>query len=419
MSWLSRLRERWQAKSSSLEIFRDLYGLAPVKSGVTVNLTSALQVATVLACARVIAEDCARLPLNLYRQNGRARGQPVTDHRLQHVLRARANAFQDALQFREQLLMHTVMTGNGYAVPVRVRGEVDELIPLEPYWVKPRQRSDWSVEYEVTIPGRDGAAGRRYIASQAEMFHLRAPSWCSYLGLDAVRQGREAIGLAQATEEHGARFFGQGAHISGVLQTEQRIADKAVIDRLKADFAERYQGLGNTGQPPILSQGLKWQAVQMQNDQAQYLDTRRFQTEELCRLFRVFPIMVMQADKAATYASAEQMFLAHAVYTITPWAERLEYALNAQLLTDDERSSGLYAKHSVQALMRGDSRSRAEFYAKAIAAGWMTRNEARALEDLDPIDGLDLPLRPLNMGDGTKEPAPESADSATPPPTDE
>jgi HK97 family phage portal protein len=172
-------------------------------------------------------------------------------------------------------------------------------------------------------------------------------------------------------------------------------------------------GGANAGRTAILQGGLKWQQITMNSDQSQFLETRRFQIEEICRAFRVMPIMVGSADKAATYASSEQMFLAHVVHTLSPWYSRIEQSANASLLTERERRAGLYTKFVAQGLMRADSRAHAEYISRMVLNGIMTRNEARGLLEMNPLDGLDDPLTPVNTDIGTVN-ANEAADMPLP-----
>jgi hypothetical protein len=147
----------------------------------------------------------------------------------------------------------------------------------------------------------------------------------------------------------------------------------------------------------VLSSGLKWEPMGMTGVDAQHIETRRFQIEEICRAFGVYPAMVGHSDKASTYASAEQFFIANVVYSLGRWTRRFEERIRVDLMTREERQRRLYAKFSLQALMRGDARTRSDFYSALITLGVLTRNEARGLEDLNPIPGLDEPLRPLNL----------------------
>lgn len=402
-------RERKSSGSSPEEIRRILAGLqGGSKSGVAVNWQTALQVTAAFACARVIAEGLAQVPFKLFREQPGGGRKVETTHRLHQLLAVKPNDWQTSFEFRELLALHLVFCGGGYVFANRFRGEIIELLPYTPQQVTVK-RNGWAVAYEVTTTD-----GRRIPVPAKDMWHLRGPSWDGVVGLDAVRLAREALGLALATEEHGARMFSNGARVGGVLSTDATLKEDQV--KLLRDSWENTQGgVSNAFKTAILWGGLKWSPMAMQNDQAQLIEQRRFQVEEICRAFRVMPIMVGSADKTATYASAEQMFLAHVVHTLGPWYARLEQSADAFLLSEEDRAAGLYFKFVAAGLMRGAHKDRADYYAKALGAGgapaWMTQDEVRGLEELNPMGGAAANLRePSNVW-----PEPSAAD-ATPPP---
>ena len=216
---------------------------------------------------------------------------------------------------------------------------------------------------------------------------MRGPSWNTWKGLDGVKLAREAIGLALATEEHGARMFSNGARVGGVLSTDGNLKEDQVKE-LRDSWEKVQGGTSNAYKTAILWGGLKWDPIATTNEQSQMLEMRRFQVEEICRSFRVMPIMAGFSDKAATYASAEQMFLAHVVHTMGPWYQRVEQSAENNLFTEKELADGYYVKFITNALLRGASKDRAEYFAKALGSGgspgWMTPNEVRALEEMNP-----------------------------------
>ncbi len=388
-----------KSAAGTLALFRELFGNPPSKSGATVNWKTAVQCSAVLACTRVIAEGIAQVPLKVYRDKGADGRELASSHWAYDLLHRAPNAWQTSFEFREQLTWHAVLAGNGLALKNVVNGRVTELLPLEPQWVQPKQLPDWSVVYQVRLP--DG--GDSFTLSQDQVFHLRGPAWQSWLGLDATKLAREAIGIALAAEETHGRFFGNGVRPSGVLQSDQDIGEEAV-KRLKAQMEENYGGGANAFKTLILTAGLKWQQVMMSAIDAQLLETRNFQVEEIARMLRVMPMMIGAHQKVAGYASVEQFFLAHVVHTLGPWVERWEQALQRDVFGG---RSDVYAKFTMTGLLRGDAKSRAALYHYGITDGWLTRNEVRELEDLNPLPGLDEPLRPLNMGPGSVPPPPE------------
>jgi HK97 family phage portal protein len=362
------------------------------KSGITINTTTALQVATVMACARAIAEGVAQVPIKLYDRADRPmriRGHPVLD-----LLARRPNPWQTSFEFRETLMFHQALTGNAFAWLNRVNGRVVEAIPIEPGSVLVDRKPDMSITYQVTFPD-----GRASIVPSADIWHLRGPSWNSWMGLEAVKYARDAIGLSIALETSHSRLHKNGVQSSGTYAVEGTL-DEAGHKRLRAYLMQHFTGSDNAGKPLILDRAAKYIQTAMSGVDAQHIETRKHQIEEICRHFRVIPMMVGYSDKASTYASAEQMFIAHVVHTITPWATRFEQSAEAALL------AGEYdIRLDLKGLMRGAAKDRAEYYAKALGSGgapaWMTPNEVREDDGLDAIEGGDELPKPA-----TAAPAP-------------
>lgn len=381
------LRDWMESKNAATtqDLYKTLLARASVKSGVAVNYKTAMEAGTALACARVIAEGIAQVPFKLFRERQGGGMDAAKNHGLYDLLANRPNEWQTSFELRETIGFHLAFMGNAYLFKVRgLRGEVVELLPFEPNIVTVK-RSNWERSYLVrTI---DGA---QIEVPSKNMWHLRGLSWDGISGIPGVRLAREAIGLALATEEHGARMFSNGAKPGGVLSTDGTLKEEQ-IKLLRESWDAAQGGNENAYKTAILFGGLKFQPMAMTGVDAQHLEQRRFQVEEVCRFFRVMPIMVGHADKAATYASAEQMFLAHVVHTMMPWYTRIENSADVNLLTDAERAQGYYTKFMASALMRGASTERANYYSKALGSGgspaWMTQDEVRALEEMNPMGG--------------------------------
>jgi HK97 family phage portal protein len=233
------------------------------------------------------------------------------------------------------------------------------------------------------------------------------------VGLEGVKLAREAISLALATEEHGSRLFSNGARTGGIISSDTAKPSDDALKYLRDSWNEMQGGNENAFKTAFLFGGLKYQPLAQTGVDSQHLEQRRFQVEEVCRTFRVMPIMVGNSDKAATYASSENMFLAHVVHTLMPWYGRIEQSAAINLLDEKERAQGLYFAFVAQALMRGASKDRAEYFAKALGSGgspaWLTQDEVRALEEFNPMGGTAaaLPiLTNVNKGvaDGNKAP---------------
>jgi hypothetical protein len=246
--------------------------------------------------------------------------------------------------------------------------------------------------------------------------------WLSWDG--RVKLAREAIGLTIAAEESQADLHRNGLQTSGIISFDGQLGDparKRIADRIKEMQSDNSMGV------LLLDQAAKFIPMALSGVDSQHLETRRLQIEEICRAMRVFPQIIGHAERSATYASAEQFFMAHVVHSIAPWVERFEQAADRDLIGDEGQQGDfeIVAKMAIQSMMRGDAKARANFYASVIVNGWMTRAEARELEDLPMIPGLDKPLQPLNMGAGGKDgqqpmqqgpKTKEARDGNTPPP---
>lgn len=382
------------------ELLAKVFGGGPTKSGASVNATTALQVGAVLACVRVIAEGLAQVPLKIYQADGRTR-LPAQDHPLYRLLHRKPNPWMSSFELRETIGMHAALTGNAISFVNRVGGDGKpaEIIPIEPGRVTIKRANDWTLTYEIR-----GNSGYVKVFPAEAIWHVRGPSWNGYVGLETVRLAREAIGLAMVTEETQARMHQQGLQPAGLYSIEGKL-NQEQYKALREWIEKEHGGAANSGRIMLLDNGAKFTPLTRSGVDAQHLETRRFQVEEVCRPFRVLPIMIgFGGDKALTFASAEQMFLAHVVHTLAPWYERVEQSINVQLLTDRELDQGLYAKHTTAGLMRGALKDTAEYLHKLVLDGVITRNEARELLEFNPIDGLDVPLTPANTFVGT-EPA--------------
>lgn len=368
----------------SLDLFRLLAGWMGTKSGASVSHASALDVSVVMACSRVIAEGIAQVPLKLYRQEGN-NVIPATDMPLYRVLHRKPNDWMTSFEFRETMALHCILTGSAFAFINRLRGNVVELIPIEPGRVSVKQEDDYRLTYKVTAPN-----GNVIELPQDAIWHWRGPSWDGVVGMDIVKKAREAIGLAMSTEESHSRMQRNGAAMGGVYSVEGNLNGEQ-YEKMRAWLEKNFDGIANVGKTKLLDRSAKFYPSSMTGIDAQLLETRKYQIEEVCRFMRVMPIMVGYSDKASTYASAEQMFLAHVVHTLSPWYQRIEQSAECQLLTDKQAEQGYFAKFNAAGLMRGSHKDRAEFYAKALGSGgspaWMTADEVRALEELNPMGG--------------------------------
>lgn len=357
-------------------------------SGRRVSPQLAMQLTAVFSCVRVLAESVGMLPCSLYEQLDRGNRRAVRE-RLNKLLSTKPNNYMTPQEFWELLLACLCLRGNFYAYKVKALGEVVELLPLEPSSVTPKLNSKWEPEYQVTFPD-----GKRDTLTQDDIWHVRIFTLDGLTGLSPIAYAKQAVGLGLATEEHGSRLFGNGAVTSGVLQTDQYLKDDA-YERLKTDFENRHQGLANAHKPMILEMGLKWQQISMTSEDAQFLETRKFQLEEICRIFRV-PLHMIQNTDRATFNNIENLGIGFINYSLVPYLTRIEQRINVGLVKPSKQGV-FYAKFNTGALLRGDMKSRFDAYATGINWGIYSPNECRELEELNPRDGGDIWLTPMNM----------------------
>lgn len=383
--------------------FEEYFNQLRVWSGQSVTLEKAIQVSTALACGRVIAEGQAMLPWKIMRAVGMQRSE-ARDLPLYDRLTRKPNALQSDFEFKEQAGMHLAFTGNAYVYAPRVGGDVDELYLFEPGWVTPQYQWPSPPTYVVMTP-----TGPLTLTS-AEVWHIKGPAFCAYVGLDFTRIARQALGLSMAIEESQGRMQGQGVQIPGMLSVEGSLSPEQQ-KKLKKWLAEEHSGPQNAGKWAVVDRAAKFISTSMSNVDAQTLEMRRFQVEEVCRFMRVLPIMVGHADKTSTYASAEQMILAHATYTLGPWATRIESSIDRWLLTDKQAGDGYYSNLDEKALLRMTAKDQAEVLYRYCGGPVMTRNEGRAKLELNPIEGGDELLAPANTFLGNPPaPQPPAAD---------
>jgi HK97 family phage portal protein len=380
----------------------------PTRSGKTVTPLSSLDIPVVLSAARVIAEGVAQLPLVIKKGslNGdRMHFSPAYDHPAWNLLRKRPNSWMTSFEFREALTMQAVLNGNGYAYIVRgLKNRIVELIPIHSDMCQAEQLTDYTVQYRVSD-------GRKLLGviPKEDILHIHGPSWNMFSGLNVVTKASEAIGLADALQDQQSILAGNGGRPSGVLSNKQPLSTESK-EKLKTAWQERF-GPGGEGGVAILDGEWNYASMSMSGVDQQHVQSREHQIAEIARAFRVFPQMLMSAvDKTTTYGSAEQFFIAHVKHTLGPWIERWEQAIERDILRDDAFECEL----DTAFLEAGTMMDRAEFYAKALGTGhpetaWLTKNDVRAREGYNPVDGGDefpKPTDPAGQQQPQGQPAP-------------
>ena len=361
-------------------------------SGVDVDEESALKISTVYACVKVISETIASLPLNLLKELTNGDAEKAKQHALYTILKDVPNSEMSSFTFREMLMTNLLLWGNAYALIKRNKnGEITELYPLKSKnMVVERDAVSNNIKYTYT-----NNRGITKTYSPKQIFHIPAFSFDGIIGVSPITYAREAMGLALATEEFGARFFGNGARPGGVLEHPGVLKDP---EKLRESWNKVYQGTANSHKVAVLEEGMKYHEIGMSPEDSQFLQTRSFQIAEICRIFRVPPHMVGDLSRS-TFSNIEHQSIDFVVHTIRPWLVRWEQAIARALLNEEERTI-YYAKFNVDGLMRGDFVTRMNGYAIARQNGWMSANEIRALENMNKIpadQGGDLYLLNGNM----------------------
>lgn len=368
-------------------------------SGAIVNEDTAMRLSTVYSCVSVLSEDVAKLPLITYRRDGRKK-ERATDYWLYSLLHDEPNAWQTSMEFREMMQGHLELSGNAYALKTVVRGEVRELLPIVPNRVTVKQRKDFSLEYSVRMDD-----GSPLPVPPDRIFHLRGLSLDGVTGVSRITYQREVIGLGMQLVKHGARLFKNGALLGGVLENPNVMSEPAA-NRLKESFEEKYSGVDNAHKVILLEEGTKFNKTGMSAEDAQFLESRKLSRSEIAAIFRVPPHKVGDLDRA-TFSNIEHQSIEYVTDSLLPRARRWEGRITKSLIPPADRTT-YFAEHLVDGLLRGDYAARTQGYNLAVTTGWMNRNEVRELENMNPADGLDEFLEPMNMqnpGDAPKKPA--------------
>lgn len=351
-------------------------------AGRVVTPDTAMQVAAVFSCVNLLARTLAMLPLTIRKWETNGDTSDAPQNPLWGVLRSRPNDWQTSYDFRSMMMGHLCLRGNAYAeILAGRRGAVDQLIPLHPDRVAVRRNAEGTLLYNVSeINGRV----RTLVAD--EVFHIRGLSSDGVLGLSPITQMREAVGLALATEEHGARLFSNGARPGGILKMTGKLSPQAKRD-LKSDWEEMQGGLGNSHRVAVLTEGMEWEQIGLSNNDAQFLASRNFQIEEIARIFQVPLFMLGVTEKSTTWGSGiEQLLIGFVIYTLMPWIVAWEQAISRDLIVAPDV---YFPKFNLNALLRGDSATRAAFYKTMVGLHAMTPNEVREREDMNKIEGGD------------------------------
>ena len=354
-------------------------------SGKTVNERTAMQTTAVYACVRILAEAVAGLPLHIYRYRADGGKERVPQHPLFPLLHDEPNPEMTSFVFRETLMSHLLLWGNAYAQVVRNgRGQVIALYPLLPNKMDVTRSTNGELLYTYYRDADESGIkpeGGYITLRRDEVLHIPGLGFDGLIGYSPIAMAKNAIGMSLATEEYGASFFANGANPGGVLEHPGVIKD---IQRVKDSWNSAYQGSSNAHKVAVLEEGMKFQAIGIPPEEAQFLETRKFQIDEIARIFRIPPHMVGDLEKSS-FSNIEQQSLEFVKYTLDPWIVRWEQSLQQSLLLPSEKAS-LMIRFNLDGLLRGDYQSRMQGYSVGIQNGFYSVNDVRQLEDMNLLE---------------------------------
>ena len=399
MGWLTKISSMLGRTQAATTTDREgwlidwIRGGSQTTSGITVTPNKAMQMATVFACIRNISDDIGALPLAVYSKSGDKRTKEG-DHPVTKMLAVEPNEEMTAVSLRTAMQAHILGWGNGYCEIVRrIDGTPAAIYPLKPDRVAPLRDSNGQLLYEIS---KDDGSKIRLPAKK--VLHVPGLGYDGLVGYNVIRYARESIGLGMAAEEFGNAFYGNGLNPSMVLTFPEALSDRA-RENLKRAIVKNNAGLKNAFKAMLLEEGGKAEKVTIAPEEAQFLQTREFSVVEICRWFRMPPHMVSDLSRA-TFSNIEHQAIQYVTNTLTPWLVRWEQEINRKLLTPP-----YYCKHNVQGLLRGDIQSRYKAYAVGRQWGWLSADEIREMEDMNPLpDGAGGEyLVPMNMSPARDE----------------
>lgn len=380
----------WQTANKKLPDMRNnvrdsgqVFTFGRSDSGEVVNERSAMQIATVYACVRLLAETVAGLPLHLFRDTGNNAKEKASDHPLYRLLYRQPNPEMTSFSFRETLMTHLLLWGNAYAQIIRDgRNNILALYPLLPEYME-TDRDDKGRIYYIYHAYTDEKPGKKnqdIYFRYDEVFHVPGLGFNGLIGFSPIAMMKNALGTTLAVEKYGSAFFKNGAQPSGVLEHPGILKNP---EKIRQNWSDVYGGSQNAHKVAVLEEGMKYTAISLPPEDSQFLSTREFGVNEICRIFRVPPHMVQDLSHS-TFSNIEHQSIDFVVHTLTPWLVRFEQSITKDLLLPDEQDE-YYAKFNVDGLLRGDYQSRMQGYATGISNGFLCPNDIRTLEQMDRI----------------------------------
>mgnify|MGYP000039952368 CR=1 FL=1 len=396
----------WKKKKerrATAGMIEDFFGYGSLSSsGMVVTPDTAMTYTAVFRAVSLLSQSVATLPLFVFRRLSAGGKERAVDHPLYNILHTQPNPDQNSVEFREMMMGHLLLRGNAYAkIETTGSGAVKALVPLNPDRMSPYRNESGAVIYRY----RPQSGGEQKY-TRREIFHIRGLSSDGLVGLNPIEYCRESIGLGLAAENYGSTFFGNSAKPSGVLTYPNHLDDPGV-ERLKKEWNAAHGGPRNANTVAVLEDGMKWEQMGMNNSDSQFLETRKFQISDVARIFGVPPHLLGDLERA-TFSNIEQMSLEFVIHSLRPWLVRWEAAILSSLFTESERPV-YFSEFLVDALLRGDLVSRYAAYNSGRQGGWLSVDEIRELENLNPLpnNAGKVYLEPLNMKEaGSPAPTP-------------
>ena len=380
LSGLFKSRDR-PKNATSGTAFR--FYLGSSTAGKSVSERSAMQMTAVYACVRVLSEAVAGLPLHIYRYTSKGSKEKAIDHPLYFLLHDKPNPEMCSFVFRETMMTHLLLWGNAYAQIIRNgKGEVIALYPLMPNRMTVDRDENGQLFYQYQLSRDDAQTmkGSMVKLKPSEVLHIPGLGFDGLVGYSPIAMAKNAIGLSIATEEYGSKFFANGAAPGGVLEHPGTLKNPA---RVRESWNEAFGGSANANKVAVLEEGMHFTPISIAPDQAQFLETRKFQLNEIARIFRVPPHMIGDLERA-TFSNIEHLSLEFVKYSLDPWLVRWEQSMARVLFNDDEKKN-YFIKFNVDGLLRGDYQSRMSGYSVGIQNGFLSPNDVRELENMDLI----------------------------------
>lgn len=398
MNIFSKLFRKRDGPKDYLSVNTSSFFLGYSSSGKKVTERTAMQMTAVYSCVRVLSESLASLPIHVYRYNGSGGKEKAINHPLYFLLHDEPNPEMTSFVFRETLMTHLLLWGNAYAQIIRNgKGEVVAMYPLMADRMRVDRDETGKLYYEYTLSPEDARKYKTSIArlSSYDVLHIPGLGFDGIVGYSPIAMAKNAIGLAIAAEEYGSKFYANGASPSAILEYPGTLKDPS---KVRESWNKAFQGSSNSNKVAVLEEGMKYTPISINPSEAQFLETRKFQIDEIARIFRVPNHMIGDLTKSS-FSNIEQQSLEYVVYSLNPWIIRWEQSLSKALFNMDEKKD-YFIKFNVDGLLRGDYQSRMNGYAIARQNGWMSTNDIRELENLDLLPaekGGDLYLVNGNM----------------------